>query len=51
QEDKNLFFNLWTEVITKKNPAAYVALTAEVEVQPSTMQINTYLTSSEKKIA
>ncbi|CAG8838683.1 2980_t:CDS:1, partial [Cetraspora pellucida] len=38
QEDKDLFYNPWTEVITKKNPAAYVALTAKVEVQPSTMQ-------------
>ncbi|CAG8836399.1 8792_t:CDS:1, partial [Cetraspora pellucida] len=33
------------------NPAAYVALTAEVEVQPITMQVNTSLTNSEKKIA
>ncbi|CAG8757056.1 15616_t:CDS:1, partial [Cetraspora pellucida] len=37
--------------ITEKNPAAYVALTAEVDVQLSTMQINTSLTNSEKKIA
>ncbi|CAG8819948.1 5303_t:CDS:1, partial [Cetraspora pellucida] len=41
QEDENLFYNPWTEVITKKNSACYVALTAEVEVQPTIMQVNT----------
>ncbi|CAG8826927.1 22822_t:CDS:2, partial [Cetraspora pellucida] len=38
QEDEDLFYNLWTEIITEKNLAAYIAFTAEVEAQPSTMQ-------------
>ncbi|CAG8531872.1 7239_t:CDS:2 [Cetraspora pellucida] len=32
QEDDTLFYNPWIEDITKKNLAAYIALTAEVEI-------------------
>ncbi|CAG8705075.1 336_t:CDS:2, partial [Cetraspora pellucida] len=38
QKDENLFYNLWTKIITEKNSVVYIALTAEVEIQPPTMQ-------------
>ncbi|CAG8837316.1 11633_t:CDS:1, partial [Racocetra persica] len=30
QDDDPLFYNSWTDVVSDKNPAVYIALTAEV---------------------
>ena len=51
QETSDPFYNLWIDYITDKNPATYVALTAEVHTETPTLNTNTALTNSQKEKA
>ncbi|CAG8710319.1 3852_t:CDS:1, partial [Racocetra persica] len=48
-KDNNLlFYNPWTDVVTDKNPAIYIALTAEVSTT-SLLTVNTSLNRQQRE--